>query len=550
MAALVGLLYAWPMLYVAWIQGTEAFIRPITGDAYHYLAIGRKAQQFGIYTYDGVHTTNGFHPLWQYFLRGVFRGFGLVTHTQQAVAAIASALVAATLGVVLTAAAIIRFTRMPILALLVVPGVYYLVVGVHVRNLSIWATLDGMESAFSVLFAGLFFEVASRVLTGPEAGDGRVVRLAKATGLVLPFLILSRLDDFFILPALAIALYLTDLPLRDKLKAILWMGLPSSLAILAYLIYNALTVGSAMPLSGSTKSGFVGFVTGYLLAGTHFPPIFDIKAMLTGKESDGLTILDNSFRFIEMFYPMLIAAYTAVIVWAYGRRQPEGFLIFGVAVFILFKTGYNFLMVHPWHQSGWYYLFTIVSLSVFAAFAGAGLKPLFDGKPAVRYGAWSLLLGLALLSGAQFYGRVAYAKPDSIALLWQNKDALRAELLKQGVTGIVNFDDGITAFLLDFPSLHGFAFATDKEAQKAEREGRLLSLAFGRKMNAIVGQAYLAAADLPDDEEKIRDFLKKSVAAEAIRNDADRFRFFLLAQEKESRVPVIGFAPKATPPAP
>ena len=51
------------MLLAAVAGGQQVLVRMFTGDSYHYLTIARKAHLFGLYTYDGVHVTNGFHPL-------------------------------------------------------------------------------------------------------------------------------------------------------------------------------------------------------------------------------------------------------------------------------------------------------------------------------------------------------------------------------------------------------------------------------------------------------------------------------------------------------
>ena len=146
----------------------EIIIRSLTGDSYHYLAIARKANISHIYTYDGVHVTNGFHPLWQYAIRSMFSILHLQSHESQAIAVMFLALAATTVGIILASAAVIRMTNQYFLGLLLVPGLYYIVIGVHINNLSIWAALDGMESAFSVLFGGIFFFVLSQ-FTGVAA---------------------------------------------------------------------------------------------------------------------------------------------------------------------------------------------------------------------------------------------------------------------------------------------------------------------------------------------------------------------------------------------
>src|SRR5579871_6992719 len=48
----------------------------LAGDAFYYLDVARNWQSRPIFTFDGVHPTNGFHPLWQYLL-------GLLGHLPQ-----------------------------------------------------------------------------------------------------------------------------------------------------------------------------------------------------------------------------------------------------------------------------------------------------------------------------------------------------------------------------------------------------------------------------------------------------------------------------------
>ena len=107
-AITVGLLFAWAPIWAMLFKGPAVIIRQLTGDSYHYLTIARKAQLSHIYTYDGVHVTNGFHPLWEYFLRAMFYLLNLQTHDAQAIAAMTAALIATTLGIILAGKAVIR----------------------------------------------------------------------------------------------------------------------------------------------------------------------------------------------------------------------------------------------------------------------------------------------------------------------------------------------------------------------------------------------------------------------------------------------------------
>ena len=545
MAALIGLLFAWPLVYAACVHGPETIIRSLTGDSYHYLAIARKAHLFHLYTYDGVTVTNGFHPLWQYTIRGLFALFDLQSHESQAIAVMALALIASTVGITLAAAAVIRLTKQPALALLLVPGVFYLTAGVHVRTLSAWSALDGMESAFSVLFGGLFFFVYSLYGSDRKTPFDSVA-VCKALGLVLPFLILTRLDDVFILPAFMIALLLLDEPLRRRIVAALWIAGPSTVVVLVYMVYNKLSVGAAMPLSGGTKSGFVGFLSAYLTAAIHVPALLDLKTLLTKSPADGTSIFLNSFRFVEVAYPMVAAAFGVVVIRKYQRQAAGAFVILSVCLYIIFKEAYNFLNVHPWHQAGWYYIFIVLCLSVLGALALKKPWVALGTNTIARCGAITLAVALALLAGSQYYAGIVYPNTsDPVIKFWERQAEIRKALKDRGVHGVINVDDGITAFLLDVPNMHGFAFAIDLEGQKAHKAGRMLSLAYSRGIDAIAGFGYMTMDQALQSQDEIKGYLAKSLANDGIRAELDQFEYSVVYLDPVLKMPFIAFKPKA-----
>ncbi len=545
-AITVGLLFAWAPIWAMLFKGPAVIIRQLTGDSYHYLTIARKAQLSHIYTYDGVHVTNGFHPLWEYFLRAMFYLLNLQTHEAQAIAAMTAALIATTLGIILAGKAVIRLTNRYFLALLLVPGLFYMVIGVHVRTLSMWSALDGMESAFSLLFGGLFFYVLSLYAAPSACKPYDQIAACRALGLVLPFVILSRLDDFFTLPAFLLALFFFERSVRKSIIAGIWIAGPSTFAILCYLIYNKMTVGVGMPLSGATKSGFVGFLSAYLTAAIHFPPILDLKTLLTNKAANAPDIFANSFRLVEVVFPALLAGFGAWALWTYRRRQPVSAIWFGICLYIIFKMSYNFLFVHPWHQAEWYYIFIALCLSVLGIVALQGPWKALDRFPIAKYGIASIYLMLLMLSASQFYVNLVYQSSDDVAAqFWERHNEIRSQLLAHGVRGLINVDDGITAFLLDFPNMHGFAFATDVEAQRAYRTGRMLSLAYSRGINTVAGLGYLSADHAPQSDADIRKFLGNNIlSAQIMNSEMDHFEFALAYYDPVLKMPFISFRPK------
>jgi hypothetical protein len=542
-ALIAALAVGWPTLLAAIVNPKQVLFRVLAGDSYHYLAIARKAHEFGIFTYDGVHVTNGFHPLWQYSIRAIFAVLHLQSHESQALAVIWLSWTSTVLGVLLASAAIVRITGKWFLGLLVVPGVYYLIVGVHVRNLWIWSSLDGMEAAYSTLWGGLLFYVLSRYIRkGSSVADA-----SRAAGIVFPLVILSRLDDVFILPAFVGALMLVDISWQQRIKSAAWLTLPSCFALSIYLLYNRATVGAAMPLSGSTKAGFVGATEAYLTMAVHMPIILNIKDYLTHTSSNGSAIFSNSFRFVELLYPLLTASFGAYFLYKRRRWSPAYSILFAICAYIILKTGFNFLNVHPWHQSDWYYALVTLSLSVLGAFLSREWWSHIQQKPILRNGIVTVYVLLMLLSASQFYASLVYpAIPPPEDSFWTRAPDIRQQLQLKGCHGIINVDDGISAFLLDLPSMHGFAFATDVQAQRAFKAGRMLSLAYSRGINTITGFGYLATDSPPLTDAAIRSYLLSSnLSRQVILNDEKDYDFSLAYYDPVLKMPFFLFAPKA-----
>ncbi len=539
-ALFVGFLVAYPFAYVAMAQNPHLLIGVLAGDSYHYLAIARKALESGIYTYDGVHVTNGFHPLWQYSARGLFTLFNFTSHEQQALALISLSVTSCTLGAVFASMAIQRLTGQKYLGLLVIPGIFYLTFGVHVQTLSVWSTVDGMESAYSLLFGGLFFYVMSKFNDLSDSAED-LIGACKKIGFILPFMILSRLDDVFIIPAFYVPIYLHRSALPNRISAAFWLSFPAGVAVICYLIYNIATVGAAMPLSGSTKFGFAGFTTAYLTGVMHFPPLLDLKNLVSVKQSDGATLFPNFFRLAEVFYPLVAAGFGLFIVLKNHRNRPMFLLLAAICGYMVIKMSYNFFFVNAWHQSSWYYGLANISISVL----GAMLVNEIVGElnfSSVGRAAFATLYGLLMLFTASLkYFHLAYPTANELKY-WDRKDEIRAELVTRGAMGILNVDDGIGAFLLDLPSIHGFAFATDTEAQKAYREGKMLAVASARGINVITGD-YLAT-DLAPLQTDLVGYLKSSLAWETMRNEAEHYDFSLLYYDAPLRLPFIAFKPK------
>ena len=155
---IVALAVAAPPLIALAADGTLGAFRTLAADAFYYLAVADHSQGAPFHTFDGVHPTNGFHPLWQWLLGAGFAALGPDAAGQVRLSVIAST-AATAIGLGLYAAALALRTGRPALALVAaVPGFFYPLVaamnphvgapwsfanGTCVRSLNVMSTMGG-----------------------------------------------------------------------------------------------------------------------------------------------------------------------------------------------------------------------------------------------------------------------------------------------------------------------------------------------------------------------------------------------------------------------
>jgi hypothetical protein len=166
--------------------------------------------------------------------------------------------------------------------------------------------------------------------------------------------------------------------------------------------------------------------------------------------------------------------------------------------------------------------------------------------PIAKYGIATVYLLVMMLSASQYYASIVYQPRDPLSIaFWDRREEIRHQLVAHGVRGIINVDDGISAFLLDLPSMHGFAFATDLEAQRAHKTGHMLSLAYARGINSITGFGYLSMDDPPRSPEAIRAYLGRGLAVQTMYSEIDDFDFSLAYYDPVVKMPFFTFQPKS-----
>lgn len=248
-------------LFVLVALPTDQLIRYSNDDTCYYLGIGRNLAAGEGLTFDGLHRTNGFHPLWQLISTAPFL-LGLGT---DAAWRFLLALTVIIWGVGLWYLRRIILRRWgpaaALLALLVClwPQIY--------NN-----STCGMEVTltFTLLMCGIDL-LERRGIGKLNAPPG----VEAGLGVLLALVFLSRLDTAFLHLAAGICFLRAYLRggaahgrgIRDLLARGLRLFGPTALALAGYLVWNKLSFGHFFAISGALKSSFPipGFNLGQFL---------------------------------------------------------------------------------------------------------------------------------------------------------------------------------------------------------------------------------------------------------------------------------------------
>jgi len=232
------------ILYVCF-RDMERLVSRTFDDACYYFKIAQNLVQGHGVSFDGVHPTNGFQPLWPILLLPLFAVLQASPETMFRACLLFQigllALSAWTLDRALREFVSGRTRLLAMIAFIV---------------LVFDPAINGMESAILIfLLVSLFrFGQSKRVFEEPRA------RSALGFGLLLGLVVLARLDTVFILVALAAATAIEivrgpERPARAATR-FAWICLGAALLVAPYLLSNRMTTGHWMPISGLLKSSF------------------------------------------------------------------------------------------------------------------------------------------------------------------------------------------------------------------------------------------------------------------------------------------------------
>ena len=203
-----------------WLHPVERLIAwTIADDAFYYFKIGENIFRGLGSTFDGLHPTNGYHPLWMLF---TVVGFTLFPDRLAAVRALLFTEVVLDLGAGLTLAYLAFRLRRNLTYALIIAVLWML----NYRLIA--TTLNGMETALSLLLINLSL-LSSLLLL--ERGT---LRRWILFGLVSGLTILARTDNAILVGLLFVALLLT----RADFRLLLLTAMLCALVNLPWLLWN------------------------------------------------------------------------------------------------------------------------------------------------------------------------------------------------------------------------------------------------------------------------------------------------------------------------
>lgn len=228
----------------------SALLNLFHDDSFFYMVIARNHAQGLGYSFDGLNQTNGFHLLWLWLLSGV--GSVIALTGEQGIRIVVM------LQSLLSIVAALIYIRL--LARVQVKTLYLILFYFTYLFLCTFADIGQESALFGFLLAVLINTVIPILgpvsATSPSANQSLVVSLPSTMRLIFvgvlgALIVLSRLDAFFILGGVALALWILG---QKKMAYILVGGV--ALGIMVTMSFNYTHFGHIYSVSSWLKSGF------------------------------------------------------------------------------------------------------------------------------------------------------------------------------------------------------------------------------------------------------------------------------------------------------
>lgn len=410
-----------------------------TDDSYYYYNVARHIVAGDGVTFDGINSTNGFHPLWMLMLLPVFATIDEPILALR-VAFVLVTMIAA-LGFVAAYRCLCHWTSRSAAML----GVFAMTAPFFLNPM-----INGLETGLLILAIFTLIRADQRwTLLSP----GALPPADAPLGVLLAFIFLSRLDGVFIVLATFAAVVLSWLghakrpSVSTLIRKLIVTGGVALIVVAPYLIWNIVRFGHMVPISGALKSTF---------------PQVSFSAHRLEHLSTRLGLMQIALSTIAIVVCVSIPA--SKTITRCGRRIPAILWVLYAAALAHLANSLLFMnwAVHWWHYAS-YAPMTVVLVAV--AFDRISTRMNFTTPVSACF------VGLvAIGSAAALYwdadSRGDHHQPWIEAAYWSN-----AHLPPDAVVGMT--DCGLFGYFCDRPTVNLDGVINGYEYQSALRDGRL-----------------------------------------------------------------------------
>jgi hypothetical protein len=504
-AALLSVLLLYVPFYGLYYFGMQTVFGYFAHDAFYYLTVAKNSS-FGFFTFDGEKTTNGFHPLWQYILTALFGILGSHGSEAQLYATYVLGVLLTTLGFVFVGWSVYTVTRSVYLPLWLIPGPFYLFFNVKLGNdvahgvtyaYSPWSFMNGMESPCTIAAGGLFLYLMTRAFypathlpqdarstgdMGAPSGKGLLT-----LGISLSLVVMSRLDDVFLLLTTALFFLFLDRRTSRPLRNVFILVLPTLVLLTGYMTFNYISCHSLLPISGMVKSSSAAALSGNIKMSLCdlFPPLHELIRPTYSLRDWGNTAVRSS----AMILPMILSLWLATYIVRRRTHDPDFYHDFKwllpVLFYMVLKGSYNLVNVRLGSQGYWYYALPVLMFNYVGILLLRSLIPreTFQRFPVLKWGCIGLYVFFYLFTSAKMICNGSFAD-DRYYPLWRDRQEITTALKRiDPAAKLVDRSDGAFAYSLDLPAVCALGYAIDYDGYVALKNDKFLDYCVRRGFN-------------------------------------------------------------------
>lgn len=418
---IVFVLAAAPFLIFPLIAQDDLLLRFMPDDSFYYIKTAMNFAHHGKVSFDGIHNTNGFHPLYFLLLLPVVMMFESATVLKAIFVLHGLLLFSATLLLAnkLKDGPLAQFARSTTILFAASP----------LATLFIWVSV-GLESALVVLCTVLLFvswlHAAKQHYSSTPANT--------AIGIAIALLLLSRLDLIIAVIPACTYLFVTSIRKTHRLRHLMAFFAPALVFCSIYLLINLANTGHFTPISGHVKH-------------TVNIPFYQSWISITRGDIKGIVL--TVFPFVLGITALFLAGHAVLNKKADHWSAPVIMLITGQFLYLLY------LLIYASDFYRWYLSFPIacgiISLAFITAKASSKIQIRHGKTLGATFIGFAVLIAAANIVLLNYIGKNNISSSYHLSLIAKHMNKLLTSSDKIGVydAGVIGFYFNDTIVNLD-----------------------------------------------------------------------------------------------------